>query len=205
MRVQPPYRHAAVATVLTVLAFVVLLSFFPRLALSVVQEDGAVEWLQVALFIAAAVTALVIGRRPPTVLNVLLALLFGMFVELEVDLDRRMFGRPVIDKRFLLDANIALLPRLLTVLVLGGLAIAVVVYVWHRRAELVGAIAAMLRTPGGHIVLAGLGVIAIVQVFEKSLNFALPLPRYLLEESLELIAALYCFLGVLAHVRHGRR
>jgi hypothetical protein len=199
------YRHAGVLTVVTVVTLSALLYFDPDLATRLMREDHAIEWLQVALFAAAAVSALVAARRPPSALDLLLALLFAGFVELEVDLDRRLFGRPLIDKRFLLDGSSPLLPRLLTALVLLGVAIAVMAYVWRRRAEIVRAASALLRAPWGRVLLIGLGLLVVVEVFEKSLGGVLELPKYFLEESLELIAALWCFVALFDHARHDGR
>lgn len=199
------YRHAGVLTALTAITQVVLLYVAPDVAARIMREDHLVEWLQVVLFGAAAVAALVAARRPPSALDVMLALLFAIFVELELDLDRRLFGRPVIDKRFLLDGSNPVLPRLLVAVCLLGLALAVMVYVWRRRRELVRSAAAMVRAPWGHVLLASLSLLVVVEVFEKPLGRSTPLPKYFAEESIELLAALCCFVALFDHARHDGR
>ena len=195
------YRHAGVATVITLATLAALLVFYPDAAANVMREDHAVEWMQVGLFTLAAVAALIAARRPPGTLDVLLALVFLTFVELEIDFDRRLFGRPVIDKRFLLDARIPLLPRLLTVICLLAFVLGVAAYAWRRRARVISAARQLLRAPWGRVLVTGLGLLVMVEVFEKSLNHLLPHPRYFLEESLELLAALYCAIAMVDHAR----
>lgn len=199
------YRRAIVLTVLTLVTLSALLVVNPRVAADIVRENHAVEWLQVALFAVTAVVALAAARRPPAALDVILALLFAAFVEVELDLDQRVFGRPVIDKRFLLSRTVPLPTRLLVALVLLGLAAGVLGYVWWRRAEFLRAVRALMREPWGRLLVVGLALFVAVQVFEKALGRALPLPKYFLEESLELIVALYCLVAVVEHARHDKR
>jgi hypothetical protein len=135
---------------------------------------------------------------------VLLVLLFAAFIELELDLDRYVFGRPVLDKRFLTDALVPRPLRLLTALALLALAAAVVVFAWRRRAELIDAAGQMARQPSGHLLVAGLALMLGVQLFERQLGRALPLPRYFLEESLELLSGIYCLLGTAARARRDK-
>src|SRR5687767_2200971 len=159
MPVRHPYLHAGIATVLTLPTLVALLVFAPDATADLVREDHAVEWLQVGLLTLAAVAALTAARRPPGTLDVLLALMFLTFVELEVDLDRRLFGRPVIDKRFLLDARNPLLPRLLTMICLVALVLGVAAYVWRRRARVISAARQLVRAPWGHVLLLGVALL----------------------------------------------
>ena len=192
-------------TVAIIVALLALLHFAPRQATEIVREDGPVEWLQVVLFAGAGIAGLVAARRSSAPSNVLLALLFGLFIELEVDLDQRIFGRPVIDKRFVLDARLPLLPRALTVLVIASVVVIVALYAWRHRRELWRAARALPRTTGGWVLIAGLVLIAIVETFEKSLGKLLPHPRYFLEESFELIAAALCFMGMVDRARDDQR
>ncbi|MBI4588903.1 MAG: hypothetical protein HY725_08675, partial [Candidatus Rokubacteria bacterium] len=52
--------------------------------------------------------------------------------------------------------------------------------------------------PWGHLLLAGAAIFGFVQLFERRLNHWLLLPRNFLEESLELVAALYFLLAMVA-------
>ena len=195
------YRHAGVATVLALGTLAALLVFDPGAAADLTRENHVVEWVQVGLFTLAAVAALTAARRPPATLDVLLVLLFLTFVELETDLDRRLFGRSVIDKHFLVDARVPLLPRLLTVICLLVLVLGVAAYAWRRRAHVISAARQLVRAPWGRVLITGLGLLVAVELFEKSLEHALSLPKYFVEESLELLAALYCAIAMVDHAR----
>jgi hypothetical protein len=56
-------------------------------------------------------------------------------------------------------------------------------------------------TPAVGLLLLGCSLLVLIELFERSLNrMGAGLPKPLLEESLELLAALYCFLAMI-----GRR
>lgn len=199
------YWQPIVMTVTIAVALLALLHFAPRQAAAIVREDGPVEWLQVVLFAGAGVAGLVAAHRSSAPPNILLALLFGLFIELELDLDQRVFGRPVIDKRFVFDARQPPALRALTVLVIVGFVVMVALYAWRHRRELWLAVRELPGATGGGVLIAGLVLIAVVEAFEKSLGRLLPHPRYFLEESFELIAAALCFLGMVDRTRDDTR
>jgi hypothetical protein len=188
--------------VVTAAALSALLAWDPRVAAQIVSEDQTIEWLQVALLAGAAGFCLVAATRRPPALDILLVLMFAGMIELELDLDRRIFGVPVIDTRFLMSPAVPLGIRLLVILVLAGLAVAVLAYAWRRREDLWREARIMAREPWGRLLLAGGLLLGLVQLFESRLNALLPLPRYFLEESLELLAVLYCFVALAWRARH---
>lgn len=195
-----------VATVALVVVLLALLFFAPRFAGEIAQEDGPVEWLQVAIFAGAGIAALVAARRPPAAPDVCFALLFGVFVELEVDFDRRLFGRSVIDKRFIFDGTAPPGPRLLAAVVMIGFVIAVALYAWRRRRELVAAARVLPFTPSGRVLLSGMVLMTLVQIFEKRIARLVPRPTSdFIEESLELIAAALCFMAMVDRARRDKR
>lgn len=189
----------------TLAALSALLAWDARMAAQMVSEDQAIEWLQVALLAGAAGFGFVAATRRPPALDILLALMFVGMIELELDLDRRIFGVPVIDKRFLMSPVFPLGIRLLVILVLAGLAGAVLIYAWRRRQELGPEARTMLREPWGRLLLAGGLLLGLVQLLETRLNKLLPLPRFFVEESLELLAVLYCFVALAWRARHVMR
>jgi hypothetical protein len=129
---------------------------------------------------------------------VLLGLLFAGFIVAELDLYRHVFGRSVVVTKVLVDQRVPLPLRLLTALALLSLAAAGLAYAWRRRADLIGAARALVRAPSGRLLLVGLTLMLCVQLFERPLDRLFLLPRYFLEESLELLAGLYCLLAVAA-------
>jgi hypothetical protein len=191
------------AVALTLLA---LLAWDLGLAGRLVSEDGVVEWVQVVLLIAAAGLS---GRRAisliadgqPAAPDVLLTFLFVGLVIGEVDLDRRLFGMRVIHTRFFTKPAVWWPYKLLAAIVVGGVPLAVAAYTWRHRWQVWRSVLRLPVEPWGHLLVPGAAIIGFTQLFEHGLNSLLPLPPYFLEESLELVAALYLFLGTIEFTR----
>jgi hypothetical protein len=77
-------------------------------------------------------------------------------------------------------------------------AMATGIYALRHRADLVAWGWSALRTSWGRLLVLGIGILVVTEVFERSLNrmMGAGLPRPLLEETLELLAALYCLLAL---------
>ena len=176
------------------------------LAVALVAEHSLVESLQVA-FLAAG--GLLIGRYAwsaaragrPVVLEVAMITAIAMACISEIDLDRVLFGTKVIAKRFFLGARYPLGLRALAFLVIVGIPAGVAVWVLTRwrtfRDQLLGA----LREPWGQTVVFGFVLYALAQTLERPIDKISWNPHHLLEEALELIAALCMFIALAA--RHG--
>ena len=204
-------RHAAlVAGVLNAVLLVALAVTFVidrDLADRLTREDAAVEWLQTALFALAGLLALRAawerwhaGLSP--VLEILLMAMLAVLIIGEVDLDRLIVGRKIISTRFLVDADVWLGWRVFALLVMVVPPVALAVYALRRRRELVAAIRRATQESWGRVFLAGAVIFAVTESFEKPLGRIPGLPRYMVEEVLELVAAI-CF-GVALYARARR-
>ena len=196
-----------VALGLSVLAMAVLLAIAvinPALGERLSREDGVVEWLQAVLFAIAAVAALRIawdlsraGVSP--VFEILVAAtLIGLDIG-EVDLDKVLVGRKIISTRFFVDAGVPLAGRLIAALVLVLPPVALAVYSWRHRIDLLRAILAALSAPSGRVLAGGLLIFGVTEVFEKPLGHVPGLPTFFVEESLELVAGIWFLVGIRAH------
>jgi hypothetical protein len=205
-------RHAAlVAGALTAVLLVgVAVTFVvdPELADRLTREDAAVEWLQAALFTLTGASALRAawdrwdaGASP--VFEILVASMMAGLIIGEVDLDRLVVGRKIISTRFLVDADVWLGWRALALLVMTLPPAALALYALRRRRELVVAIRRATRESWGRVFAAGVIVFGLTETFEKPLGRIPGLPRYMVEEVLELVAAV-CFIVAL-YARPRRR
>jgi RND family efflux transporter MFP subunit len=151
----------------------------------------------------AVACALVLARldRPVAADVFLAALLFGLVIG-EMDLDKRLFGMKLIATKFFVSPSIALGYRVLGFLLVVGPPVALLVYAWRRRAELWSAAMRALREPWGQVFVAGAGVLAFTEIFERQLGYMPGYPRNFLEEGLEVCAAICFFLGLVAR-RHA--
>lgn len=178
----------------------------PDLADRLSQEDGVVEWTQTALFVLTGALALRAawvtwsGGASPVLELLVAAMLAGLVIG-EVDLDRVLVGRKIIATRFLVDERVWLGWRALAAVVLVVPPAVLAIYALRRRAELLAAVARALGKPWGRTLLVGVVVFALTEVFERPLGRVPGIPRYMLEETLELIAGVWLTVALYAHAR----
>jgi len=210
------YALAAALTVVAMAGVAAVVIVDLGLAGPLMSEDGPVEWLQVVLFAGAALIAarfatLEWAARRSAAADVLLAGGFAFLAIGEMELPRLILGKSVRIARLARDVAAGLPRESMLVLVVAGLAVTVGVYTLRHRADLVAWGRAALRTSWGRLLLLGASILVLTAVFERSLNrmVGAGLPRPLLEESFELLAALYCFLALVLRPREpgtpGRR
>jgi len=189
-----------VATILTALVLIVLaviLAIDRDLADRLTREDAVVEWLQAAMFAVAAAfavrTAVARSRvgASPVFEVLIVAMLLGLIIG-EVDLDRLIVGRKIISTRFLVDARVWLGWRVLALLVMTLPPLLLAVYALRRWREVLDALGRWMAESSGRVFIAGVMIFGLTEVFEKPLGRVPGLPRYMLEEVLELIASI-CF------------
>lgn len=194
-------RHApVVATVLSAVLLIVLAVTFVvdrDLAARLTHEDGVVEWLQAAVFAVAGLLAVRTARArwrtgASPVFEILIAAMLAGLIIGEVDLDRILAGRKIISTRFLVDPRVWLGWRVLALLVMVLPPAALAVYAFRRRHELLTAIRRAAAESSGRVLLAGVAIFGLTELFEKPLGRVPGLPRYMVEEVLELVAAI-CF------------
>jgi hypothetical protein len=173
------------------------------LAGGLVAEGGAVEWLQVILLAGAGATCIrlaVLDRAKGAsgAPDILLAAGFAFMVVSEMELPRLLAGKIRIE-RLLRDVAAGHSRQIVFVLVVGGLALAVAVYTIRHLPELLDWTWSALWTDWGRLFYLAAAVLVVTEVFERPLNRMMPsvgLPRPLLEETLELVASLYCLLAM---------
>jgi hypothetical protein len=205
-----PVRVAVGLSVLTAVVLTLVFLAHPPLADRLTRENDVVESMQVTLFAAAAGLALATawerraaGASP--ILEVVIAGLLAGLVVGEIDLDRLIVGRKIISTRFLVDAAVPLGWRALAALGIAAPPAALGVYAVRELRALWAAAWSALAEPWGRVFLAGGLVFAFVETFERELGSAPSLPRYMLEESLELVSAIIFAVAVHAHWRDTRR
>ena len=166
----------------------------PPLAHWLTVEDGVVEWLQVVL---DAGGALLIARhlvRPPTgrispfdVLTV--AALVGLIIG-ELDVDRHLLGVKVIKMSFFVNSRYALGWRVLAAVVVVGVPAALGIYALRHIRTLWREGWAALAQPWGRMLAASALLLVLTELFERPLGHVPGVPRYFLEELLELVASI---------------
>lgn len=199
------YGLAAALTVAIGAAIATVTGVDVTLAGRLVAENGPVEWLQVVLFTGAAlITARLAaferaeGRSGAP--DVLLTAGFAFLVVSEMELPRLILGKSIKIGRLARDVAAGSPRESVFVLVTGGLAVGLAAYALRHRAELVAWSWSALETPWGRLLLLGGTILVLTEVFERSLNrmmMASTRPRTLLEETLELLASLYCLLAMM--------
>lgn len=197
-----PAARAGTASFLAVTAAMALGALAVRApveAAGLAPEHALLEWTQVALLGLAAAASVVraaglpVGARAPFVLG---ALVLGLMIARETDLELVVFQRRVLHARLLRGAEGAALSALVLLAVAGALAMAGA-YAWRHRRAASAVAAAAARTPGGALLGTALVLTLVVQALENELA-RLPLPAYFVEESLELVADLLIAGGLLA-------
>lgn len=173
------------------------------------REDAAVEWLQAVLFATAAVFALRTARARwragvSPVFEVLVAAMLAGLIIGEVDLDRLLAGRKIISMRFLVDTRVWLGWRVLALLVMALPPAVLALYALRRWRELFAAIRRATVESPGRVLIAGVIILGLTELFEKPLGRIPGLPRYMLEETLELAAAICFGVALYAHWRLRR-
>ena len=189
-------RPLAVAVALGPIALLVILAFVdPDVTRRLVDDEGPVEWLQVAfLLLAAALGAMWVGRRARAgqpiafevvIVTLLLALALG-----ELELDRWLFGTKLIGPRFLFRPRhpVAWPWRVLVVLIGFGVPLAIAVYALTRLREVVRSGLAALGEPWGRLLFVGCALFGMTNVFEKAVNRVHFVSHTFVEEALELLA-----------------
>jgi len=190
-------RTAVVVNVIVLIVLAVVFVVDRDLADRLTREDAAVEWLQAALFAAAALFAVVSARcrwraDASPVAEVLVAAMMAGLIIGEVDLDRLLFGRKVIGTRFLVDTRVAPGWRSLALTVMVVPPVVLAFYALRRWRGLLAAVIQALAEPAGRVFIAGVVIFGLTELFEKPLGRIPGLPRFMVEETLELLAG-NCF------------
>jgi hypothetical protein len=205
-----PARAAIVLSAILLIVLAITMAVDWDLADRLTREDAAVEWLQAILFALAGVFAVrTAGGRwragASPVAEVLVAAMMTGLIIGEVDLDRLLFGRKIISTRFLVDSRVWLGWRALALLAMGIPPVVLGLYALRRWRELRAAILRALSESAGRVFIAGFVIFGLTEVFEKPLGRIPGLPRFMVEEVLELVAGICFAVALYAHWRLLRR
>jgi hypothetical protein len=113
-----------------------------------------------------------------------------------VDLDRLVFGRKIIATRFLVDPRVPFGWRGLALVVMVLPPALLALYALSRWRTLLAAVARAQNEPAARLFIAGVAIFALTELFEKPLGRVPRLPRFMVEETLELVAGV-CFVVAL--------
>jgi len=200
-------RGVAFLASVVVVAIMVLVALHDwKLGGWLVIENGIVENLQVVLIVAIGVLAARQGwaakrRGEPFVFEVAVVAAMTMLCIGEVNLDRVLFGTKVIHTRFFVSPKHPLGWRLLAVLVVVGAPTALGIWLLVHIRELFWACLDGLLEPWGQTATLGIGLYVLVQIFEHRIDRLPWQPPYFFEEGLELVGAIYMFVGLAARQR----
>jgi hypothetical protein len=178
----------------------------PALAARLTAENGVVEWVQVLLEGGAAVlfgrelvkATRETGRVSPLDF-IVVASLIGVVIG-EVDLDRILFGTKVIATRFFVNGRVAIAWRALAVLIVVGVPAAIGLFVLVRARVFWREGWAAISQPWGRVLAASVGLAVLTELFEKPLGHVPGLPKFVLEELLEPVAAIGFLVSAVARV-----
>ena len=197
------YPLAAALTVLIVVVVAVVTIANTELADRLVSEHGPIERLQVALLAGTALITLRLATREwadrrSGAADLLLTAGFAFLAISEMELPRRILGKSIKIGRMTREVAAGFPRETLFVLVVAGLAVGLGVYAFRYRVDIVTWAWAAVGTAWGRLLALGSSVFVLTELFERPLNrmMGAGLPKPLLEESLELLAALYCFLAM---------
>jgi len=173
-----------------------------------VAEDSLVEAVQAVLIALALALCLVrwrrlvaVGRSP--VSEVILAVGFFILLEGEIEVWQRVLGSTMTFRHtFRQPPALFALWLSLYALMLAALVL-LASYVLRRLAPLSRWGLAALRTDWGQLLVVAIAMLVLTEVFERHLNRILPtvFPKTVLEETLELIAGVYCVLALIERER----
>jgi hypothetical protein len=202
-------RTAVILNALLLIALGITAAVDWELADRLTREDAAVEWLQAILFALAGLLAVRTayerwrGGRSPIVEVLVAAMMAGLIIG-EVDLDRLLSGRKIISTRFLVDGHVWLGWRVLALLAMALPALVLGLYALRRWRELVSAIVRMTTESAGRVFVTGFVIFGLTEAFEKPLGRIPGLPRFMVEEVLELVAGICFAVALHAHWRLRR-
>lgn len=204
--------HRSPVPLVTLAAIAVLGAAVVISPVDAAREHGILEWAQVALLTVTVLVAIVSAMCRPAAIDVLVALAAAAAIRAEIDLDRWVFGIPIVDTRFLTRSGAPVAARLAAGLVIAGIVVATALYAVRRRVELRGELRGVFRQPWGRTLVAATALLGIAQLFERQLGViermltaVVPIPRWFLEESIELMGAAYCLLAVVQRFIAKRR
>jgi hypothetical protein len=192
-------RCETVAAALALIAVAVLSAIAladPALAARLTVENGVVEWLQVLLDAGAALlfardlvrNTRATGRVSPLELAIV-ACLIGLIMG-EVDLDRVLFSTKVASTKFFLNGKVALYWRVLAFLFVWGVPLAIGFFVLLRFRAFWREGWAAVAQPWGRVLATSVAIAALTEVFEKQLGHVPGVPKFFLEELLELVSSI---------------
>ena len=182
----------------------------PRLAVALMAEDSAVEWLQVGLLAGTGALAACQGwsalrAGEAVAFAVMIVATMVMACLGEIDLDRKLFGIKVVATRFFVNPKYSLALRTLAVLVIVGAPAAVGVWLLRRWRQVLRASLDALREPWGQTAAVGAAVYVVTQIFEGPIDRIPWQQHHLMEELLELLAAVCMSVGLAARQGLGIR